>query len=66
VHSLSLILKNEDKWVWNDGESIEYFVSSAYSFLREEEEGEAKRLYSSLWMIKAPSAHVTGWRGAGK
>ena len=60
VHGLSLVLKNEEKWVWNNGESIEYFVSFAYSFLRGEEEGETKRLYSSFWMIKAlPSTHVT-------
>ena len=54
---------NEDKWVWNDGESIQYSVSSAYSFLRREEEGEAKLLYSSFWMIKVlPSIHVIIWR----
>jgi len=63
VHGLSLVLKNEDRWVWNDGESIEYFVSSAYSFLRGVEEGEAKQLYISFWMIKAlPSTHDIAWR----
>jgi len=60
---LSLVLENEDRWVWNYGDSIDYFVSSAYSFLRGEEEGEAKQLHSSFWMIKVlPSAHVTAWK----
>jgi len=63
VHGLSLVMEKENKWVWNDDESIEYSVNFAYSFLRGAEEGLAKRLYSSFWMIKAlPSAHVTAWR----
>jgi len=60
VHDLSLTLKNKDKEVWNDSDSIEYFVSSAYNFLRGEEEGEVKRLYNYFWMINVlPSVHVT-------
>ena len=60
---MSLVLKNEDRWICNDDESIEYSVRSAYRVLRGEKEGGTKQLYSSFWMIKVlPSTHVNAWR----
>jgi len=54
---------SEDKWVWKDGDSVEYSVNSTYGFLKSVIEGESSSLYNFFWKTKAlPSAYITAWR----
>ena len=63
VHFSSPSLDSKDKWVWKDGDCIDYSVNSTYGFLNGTLKEESSSLYNFFWKIKAlPLAHIIAWR----